>query len=191
MRKLVYYVGVTLDGFIAGPEGQFDFFGMSDEILAWIAERYPDTLPTDLREHFGVAVDAPNVDFDTLVMGRGTYEPGLAIGVDSPYNHLKQYVFSKTLEPVDNPQVDIVSGDPVELVRRLKKEAGKNIWLCGGADLAGQLIDEIDQLVLKSYPVIAGAGIPVFSGKFSPARFTVTERREFASGEQVTWLDRA
>ncbi|MEC3955625.1 dihydrofolate reductase family protein [Nocardia sp. CDC153] len=191
MRKLVYYVGVSLDGVIAGPQGQADFFGMSDEIVAWIAERYPDTLPTHLREHFGLPLDGPNVEFDAVVMGRGTYEPGLAIGVESPYNHLKQYVFSNTLAPVDNPQVDIVSGDPVELVRRLKKEEGKDIWLCGGGSLAGQLVDEIDQLVLKSYPVIAGAGIPLFSGEFSPARFTVTERREFASGERVTWLDRA
>lgn len=191
MRKLVYYVGVSLDGYIAGPQGEFDFYPVCDDMMAWINERYPETVPTPLRESVGLPVDTPNKVFDTLVMGRGTYEPGLAIGCTSPYNHLKQYVFSSTLAPVDNPQVEIVDTDPVELVRRLKKEAGLDIWLCGGGKLAGQLLGEVDGLIIKSYPVIAGDGVRAFTGDFQPTRFEVTQRREFSNGAQVTWFDRA
>ncbi|MEU1206291.1 dihydrofolate reductase family protein [Nocardia sp. NPDC005825] len=190
MRNLVYYVAVTLDGFIAGPENEVDFYPVGDDLSAWFNERVPEAVPTHIRELVGLPADTPNRQWDTVLMGRATYEPALAAGVASPYDHMKQYVFSTTLAPVDNPQVEVVAGDPVELVRRLKKEEGLDIWLCGGANLAGQLIDEVDRLILKSYPVIAGAGIPLFAGGFHPTRFAVTERREFGNGTQVTWLDR-
>lgn len=191
MRKLVYYVAVSLDGYIAGPRGEVDFYPMCEDMMAWINERYPETVPTHVRELVGMPVDTPNKVWDTLVMGRGTYDPALAIGVTSPYNHMKQYVFSRTLAPVDNPQVEIVDTDPVELVRRMKREEGLDIWLCGGGNLAGRLVDEIDQLIIKSYPVIAGDGIRAFAGNFEPTRFKVARREEFSSGAQVTWFDRA
>ncbi|QIS08270.1 dihydrofolate reductase family protein [Nocardia arthritidis] len=191
MRKLVYYVAVSLDGYIAGPNGEFDFYPLSEEMSAWINERYPDTVPAHIRPYFGLAVDAPNKVFDTVIMGRGAYEPGLADGVASPYPHLKQYVVSTTLGKNDYPAVELVDSDPVELVRRLKKEDGKDIWLCGGGNLAGQLIDEIDELIFKSYPVLAGAGIPALTGNFRPNRFRPTQRREFDNGAQVTWFSRS
>ncbi|WP_040840889.1 dihydrofolate reductase family protein [Nocardia brevicatena] len=191
MRRLVYYVAVSLDGYIAGPQGEFDFYPMCEDMMAWINERYPETVPTPTRESIGMPLDTPNKTLDTLVMGRGTYEPGLAAGATSPYNHLKQYVFSSTLAPVDNPQVTVVDTDPVELVRRLKKEEGLDIWLCGGGNLAGQLIDEVDQLIIKSYPVIAGDGVRALAGNFKPTQFTVAQRQEFSNGAQVTWFDRA
>lgn len=191
MRKLVYYVAVSLDGYIAGPQGEFDFYPTCEDMMAWINERYPETVPTPIRESVGMPLDTPNKTLDTLVMGRGTYEPGLALGSTSPYNHLKQYVFSSTLAPVDNPQVEVVDTDSVELVRQLKKEAGLDIWLCGGGNLAGQLLGEVDQLIIKSYPVIAGDGVGVFTGNFEPTQFKVTQREEFSSGAQVTWFDRA
>lgn len=103
---------------------------------------------------------------------------------------MKQYVFSRTLEPVDNPQVEVVDTDPVELVRTLKRQEGLDIWLCGGGNLAGQLVDEIDRLMFKSYPVIAGGGISALAGNFRPTRFRVVRRREFDSGMQLTWFDR-
>lgn len=132
--------------------------------------------------------DTPNQAWDTVLMGRSTYQAG---GMTSPYAHMKQYVFSHTLEPVDNPQVEVVDTDPVDLVRTLKNQDGLDIWLCGGGNLAGQLVDEIDQLMFKSYPVIAGGGISALSGNFRPTQFRVTERREFDSGMQLTWFDRA
>ncbi|MEV6432800.1 dihydrofolate reductase family protein [Nocardia sp. NPDC051463] len=190
MRKLVYYMAASLDGYIAGPQGEYDFYPTSEDMMAWINERYPESVPTHIRGQGGVPLDAANKKWDTLVMGRGTYEPGLAAGIDSPYNHLKQYIISRTLAPVDNPQVEIVDTDPVELVQELKRQEGLDIWLCGGGNLAGQLLGEIDQLIIKSYPVIAGAGVPVFTGNFQPTQFTVTAREAFSNGAQVSWFDR-
>ncbi|MBF6467939.1 dihydrofolate reductase family protein [Nocardia beijingensis] len=191
MRKLVYYVAVSLDGYIAGPQGEYDFYPFDEDMMAWINPRYPETVPTQIRESVGMALDTPNKTLDTVLMGRGAYEPGLAQGATSPYNHLKQYVFSSTLPPVDNPQVEVVDTDPVELVRRLKKEEGLDIWLCGGGNLAGQLLGEVDKLIIKSYPVLAGDGIGVFTGNFQPTQFKVGQRKEFSSGAQMTWFDRA
>ncbi|GAA3038167.1 dihydrofolate reductase family protein [Streptosporangium longisporum] len=189
MRKLVYYIAVSLDGYIAGPGGEFDFYPLSEEMAAWINARYPETLPTHVRRHVGID-DVPNKVFDTLVMGRGTYEPALAVPTTSPYSHLRQYVVSSTLT-IDDPAVEVETGDPVELVRRLKAEdTGMDIYLCGGGRLAGSLLPEIDEIILKSYPVVAGAGIPMFSGGFDPTTFTPTRRESFDNGAQVTWLTR-
>jgi dihydrofolate reductase len=114
-------------------------------------------------------------------MGRGTYEPGLAVGMTSPYPQLRQYVFSRSLTGAD-PDVEIVAGDPVEVVRRLRREDGLGIWLCGGGRLAAQLRDEIDELILKINPVVLGAGIPLFAGEFRPAQLRLAETRTFETG---------
>lgn len=135
-------------------------------------------------------LDTPNGNGTRWSWAAAPANPASRSGSPAPFNHLKQYVFSTTLETVDNPQVEIVDTDPVELVRRLKKEEGLNIWLCGGGNLAGQLIDEIDQLIIKSYPVIASDGVQAFTGNFQPTQFRVTTRQEFSSGAQVTWFDR-
>lgn len=190
MRKLVYYVAVTLDGYIAGPGGEYDFYPICDDMSSTMSPKYPEMIPTAMREHIGMAVDTPNRSVDTVVMGRGAYEPALSQGVRSPYSHLMQYVVSRTLAPVDEPRLRIVDTDPVELVRDLKSQEGLDIWLCGGGNIAGQVLDEIDHLIFKSYPVIAGDGIPVLSGNFAPTRFEVSAREEFSNGTQVTWFDR-
>ncbi|GAA2653352.1 dihydrofolate reductase family protein [Nonomuraea recticatena] len=190
MRKLVYYIAVSLDGYIAGPNAEFDFYPVSDQMAAWINARYPETLPTHVRKLVGLE-GVPNKVFDTLVMGRGTYEPALDVPTTSPYSHLRQYVVSSTLT-IDDPTVQVEAGDPIELVRRLKAEdTGMDIYLCGGGRLAASLLPEIDEIILKSYPVVAGAGIPMFSGQFNPTLFTPTRRESFDNGTQVTWLTRA
>lgn len=190
MRKLVYYVAVSLDGYIAGPGGEVDFYPLGADMAEWINERYPESVPGHIREQAGIAPDVPNRHWDTLIMGRGTYEPALSAGIASPYPHMKQYVVSTTLDSIAEPEIELVRTDPVELVRRLKKEEGKDIWLCGGGTLAGALLEEIDQLVFKSYPVLAGAGVPVLGGVFRPTRFAPVRRQEFGNGAQVTWFDR-
>ncbi|MEV4799642.1 dihydrofolate reductase family protein [Nonomuraea sp. NPDC049421] len=190
MRKLVYYVGASIDGYIAGPEAQFDFYPVPDDMVAWMNERYPETIPTHIRRHFGMD-DVPNKAFDTMVMGRGTYEPALDVPTTSPYAHLRQYVVSRTLT-IDDPTVRVERGDPIELVRRLKAEdTGLDIYLGGGGKMAASLLPEIDELIIKSYPVVAGTGVPMFNGAFSPTLFTPTHRETFSNGAQVTWFTRS
>ncbi|MFG1815513.1 dihydrofolate reductase family protein [Kribbella sp. NPDC049174] len=190
MRQLVYYVGLSVDGYIAGPGGEIDFYPLADDMAAWLEANYPESVPTHIRARLGMP-DVPNRHFDTLLMGRGTYQPALDIGVASPYAHLKQYVVSTTIDRVDDPAVKLYAGDPIELVQRLKKEDGKHIWLCGGGKLAGAVLPEIDELVVKCYPVVAGDGIPAFTGRFNPTLFTPTDSRTFSNGAIVTWYHRA
>jgi dihydrofolate reductase len=180
MRQLTYYIATSLDGFIAGPDGQFDFFAFEGDLAAAIIADFPETLPGPAREPLGIA-DVPNRRFDTVLMGRGTYEPGLAAGMTSPYPQLRQFVFSRSLTGTD-PAVEIVAGDPVEVVRRLKAEDGLGIWLCGGGELAAQLRDEVDELIVKINPVVLGAGIPLFAGGFRPDGLRLTGTRTFGTG---------
>ncbi|MFI6152509.1 dihydrofolate reductase family protein [Kitasatospora sp. NPDC051170] len=193
MRKLTYLIGATIDGFIADPDGGFDFFNpfVTEDYAPTLFGEYPETLPTPARAAVGIA-EAPNKRFDTVLMGRGTYEPGLAVGLTSPYGHLRQIVLSRTLDPALDPEVEITSEDPAALVRRLKREeGGLGIWLCGGADLAGQLLPEIDELIVKQYPVVAGAGVPLFRAGFQPRAFTLTDSRIFERGNVVLTYERA
>lgn len=185
MRKLSYYVALSIDGFIAAPDGSYDFYPLTDEFFAFMASDFPEALPTVARRALGVD-EVPNRRYDTILMGRGAYEPGLRSGMPSPYGHLRQIVFSRSLGESPDPAVEVVSGDPVAYVRELKREEGADIYLCGGADLAGQLVDEIDELVIKSYPVVAGAGIPLFRAEFAPRSFVPTDSRSFENGTVVT-----
>lgn len=180
MRKLVYYIAISIDGYIAGPGGEFDFYPVADDMAAYLNDRHPETIPTHIRAQIGL--DAPNKRFDTVLMGRGAYQPGLDIGVSSPYAHLRQYVISSTLPEITDPAVELVPGDPIGLVQRLKKEDGMDIWLCGGGKLAASLLPEIDELIVKCYPVVAGSGIPAFDGAFRPTPFTMTDTRTFGNG---------
>jgi dihydrofolate reductase len=95
---------------------------------------------------------------------------------------------STTLEKADD--VEVFAGDPLELVRTLKKEDGLDIYLAGGGKLAGTLLPEIDRLIVKSYPVVAGEGIPAFTGRFEPTGFTPTDHKAFSNGATVTWYTR-
>lgn len=173
MRRLVYHVSATQDGFIAGPGGEFDFFVMNDDLAETLNVRFPETIPTDLRGALGITED--NKVFDTVLMGRKTYEVGLPHGIVSPYRQLRQYVFSTTLDGLPAP-TSSWSGDPVEKVRELKAEDGMDIWLCGGGTLAGALYHEIDALILKRHPILIGAGLPLVVGDFSPRVFDLTEQ---------------
>ena len=123
-------------------------------------------------------------------MGRGTYEPALSEGITSPYAHLRQYVFSRTLT-IEDPQVEIISSDPLAFVRELKQQEGLDIWLCGGAKLAGLLLPEIDELMIKRYPVLAGTGIPLFERPFEPLPLTIVDTRTFPTGATVTTYRKA
>jgi dihydrofolate reductase len=183
MRKLTYYVACTVDGFIARENGSFDFFPASGEHLSHIVAEYPETVSTHLRPAMGVT--APNRHFDAVLMGRQTYAVGLAMGITSPYSHLRQYLVSSTLTASPDRAVELISADPVGAVRALKQQGGLGIWLCGGASLAATLFGEIDELILKINPVILGSGIPLFRRQEQPVGLELTEARRFAGGVAI------
>jgi dihydrofolate reductase len=180
MRKLIYYVACTVDGFIARRDGRFDFFLAEGEHFAALVDSFPETVPANMRDALGVS--APNKWFDAVVMGRNTYEVGTKIGITNPYPTLKQYVFSRSMKESPDPNVALVSEDAVGAIRRLKQEAGKDIWLCGGGDLAAALLTEIDELFLKVNPVLLGSGIQLFSGVAKPTGLELIDSRIFGNG---------
>lgn len=185
MRELVYYVAVTLDGFIAGPNGEFDAFLIEGDHMDGINQRFADTLPTVAAEALGIEQNRET--FDTVLMGWNTYAVG---GLASPYAHLRQIVFSRS-QSATGENLEVTADDPVEVVRRLKHEDGAAIWLCGGGALAATLAEEIDRLVLKRQPLLFGSGIPLFGDRpYHPERFDAVETTAYETGVVVTELVR-
>ena len=192
MRKLVYYVATTLDGYIASPEGGdpsgAEFFPLGADLTEFMVGNYPETLPGPARDAMGIS--GPGTVFDTVLEGRSSYEVGLAAGTTDAYPHLRHLVFSTTLASQD-PAVEIVRGDALDRVRQLKAEAGKDLWLVGGGKLAHSLLPEIDRLVLKQNPSIIGSGIPLFDGPFNVQMFRPVDQVMLDSGIRVLTYDRA
>ncbi|MGW0393527.1 dihydrofolate reductase family protein [Streptomyces sp. NPDC003042] len=187
MRKLVYYIASTLDGFIAGPDGSDPtgpdgFWPIPEDYIQHLVSEYPETLPAMARA--ALSVTAEGTHFDTVVEGRRSYEIGLQAGVANAYPHLRHLVFSRTLSESPDPAVELVAGDPVAKVRELKQEDGKDIWLIGGGELAGALYSEIDGLIIKLGPTTIGTGIPLFSHKaaFDPCGWELTDHTVLKSG---------
>ncbi|RKH37126.1 dihydrofolate reductase family protein [Corallococcus sicarius] len=179
MRKLTYYVASSLDGFIASPTGGFDFFSMEPDYLDAIAAEYPETLPGAYRAFRGLT--GPGRHFDTVLMGRRTYQVGLDAGTTNPYPQLASYVFSRSVLDSPDPTVTF-SSTPLATVRELKARDGLGLWLCGGGALAAELLPEIDAFIIKLNPVIAGSGIKLVDLGFQPHRLRLTATRALSSG---------
>jgi len=164
MRKLKYHVATTADGFIARDDGSFDCFPVEGEHVA----DYLESLQS----------------YGAVLMGRRTYEVGLKVGVTNPYPHLKSYVFSRTMKGSPDERVEVVAEDAVAAVRKLKDEAGKDIYLCGGADLATELFKEdlIDEIILKVNPLLLGSGIPLMSDIGRHVDLELFESKVYDSG---------
>lgn len=184
MRRLVYYVATSADGFIAGPAGQFDFFPMQGDHITAQLEELPETMPAHVRAAIGLPSRPQR--FDTVLMGRKTLEPARAAGIVEPYAPLETIVFSRSEPAVQHGSLRVTGEEPLRVVRELKGRRGRDLWLCGGAQLAGALLPEIDELVLKVNPVLAGDGIRLFDSGFAPRQLELQARRSFDSG--VTWL---
>ncbi|XKK63122.1 dihydrofolate reductase family protein [Streptomyces sp. ARC32] len=187
MRKLTYFIACSIDGFIGGPDGDASFMYpfVDEEFLGFLKEEYPETIPTQGRRALGID-DLPNKRFDTVVQGRSSYDLALKEGNSSPYAHLREFVASRTLSESPDPNVEIVSADLVGRVRELKAEdSALDIYLCGGSVVAGELVDEIDELVIKTYPVILGTGMPMFASGFEVSGFVSDSVRSFGNGAVV------
>lgn len=186
MRKLVYYVAVSIDGYIADPRGGFDEFLIHGDHAPVLFDEYADALPE--HAHRALGIEAPRTRFDTVIMGWNTLTPALDAGIVSPYPHLRQFVASRHPREVD-PAVTLTA-DPLVAVQELKASDGLDIWLCGGGALAGSLLPEIDRLVLKRNPLVFGSGIPLFgNASYAPHAFVPTRSRSFDSGVVIEELE--
>ncbi|MEU9051458.1 dihydrofolate reductase family protein [Streptomyces sp. NPDC048384] len=192
MRKLTYFIACSIDGFIGDPSGDATsmYTFVDEEFLEFLKAEHPETVSTPARRALGFD-DLPNRRFDTVIQGRSSYDLALKEGLTSPYAHMREYVASRTLTESPDPQVEIVSDDVVGKVRDLKAEDGEfGIYLCGGAQLAGALLDEIDELVIKTYPIVYGTGMPMFGSDFAVTEFTLGETRTFGNGAVVRTYSR-
>ncbi|MEM9950057.1 MAG: dihydrofolate reductase family protein [Chloroflexota bacterium] len=168
-RKLVYYVAVSIDQFIAHEDETMDGFLTEGQHI-------PDYL-NSLQQ------------YDTVLMGRRTYEWGYQFGVEAgqpvpTYGHMMQYVFSSTMPDSTHEQLHIVRSNPKTLVQELKVQAGGMIYLCGGGQLAGYLLehDLIDEVLLKVNPVMFGRGIPLFSHVERTVRMSLLNTKIYNNG---------
>ncbi|CAL9567927.1 dihydrofolate reductase family protein [Streptomyces sp. NPDC057838] len=192
MRKLTYFIACSIDGFIGDPDGDASsmYPFVDEEFFGFLAEEYPETVATGGRRATGID-DLPNKRFDTIVQGRASYEVALKEGITSPYSHLREYVASRTLGESPDPNVEIIADDLLGKVRALKAEDGDlGIYLCGGSRLAGELLDEIDELVIKTYPLVYGSGMPMFGSGFQLSEFTLESVRTFGNGVLVRTYSR-
>ena len=141
MREIIYSVAMSLDGYIAGPNGEADWLFMDPEI--------------DFASMMG--------RFDTLLMGRGTFETALAMGGDLSMPGMSTYVVSRTLRQEDHPGLTIIKEDLGEAVSRLREGTGKDIWLFGGGSLFRSLLDlgMVDTIEVGVIPILLGGGIPL------------------------------
>ncbi|MFJ9260589.1 dihydrofolate reductase family protein [Streptomyces bacillaris] len=192
MRKLTYFIACSIDGFIGDPKGDATTMMsfVDEEFLAFLKEEYPETISAEGRTALGLG-DLENRRFDTVIQGRGSYQLALDTDVTSPYGHMREFVASRSLTESPDPNVELISENLVGRVRELKAEQGElGIWLCGGSQLAGELIDEIDELVIKTYPLVYGSGMPMFGSGFAADAFTLKGVRTFGNGVLVRTYSR-
>ena len=116
-----------------------------------------------------------------MFRGRASYDVARAAGIDRPYAHLHEYVATRS-EAVA-PEGVTFTADALATVRELKRQPGQGIYLCGGGDLAGALLPEIDRLILKRNPVVLGDGVRLFGNAGAVVQnFELVSCRSFESG---------
>jgi dihydrofolate reductase len=183
MRTLTYYVAASLDGFIAQRDDSFANFAMDEAYIGALAAAFPETFPAHFRGLLGIS-DTANQHFDTVLMGRRTYEIGLNAGVTNPYPHLEQFVFSRSMGVSPHEAVNVVSMDGVDFVQQLKRASGGGIWLCGGGQLATTLLNAglIDRLIVKLNPFLMGDGIAMFAQGAVTQSLQLIESQKYDNG---------
>lgn len=167
MRRIRYQVACSLDGYIADMAGK----------TSWIVD--------EPAIDFGALFD----QFDTLLMGRSTYE-GL-VNDSGDFWGKTVLVFSHTLRQEDHPKVTVVSGGAQALLNQMRSQPGKDIWLFGGGKLFQSLLtlDCVDTVEPAVIPILLGGGRPLLPSPALTHRLALTAQRVYPSG--IVWLDYA
>jgi dihydrofolate reductase len=162
MRKIRYVVAMSLDGYIAGPNGEAD----------WIVND-PDVNFAELW-----------AQFDTLLMGRLTYEAATARLGKASMKGRKILVVSRTLRQEDHPEVTILSELSQDWLKALRAQSGKDIWLFGGGELFRFLLEmhAVDTVEVTVVPVLLGAGVSLLPAPAQQTKLTLSSHRIYRSG---------
>lgn len=167
MRKLVLQLAVSLDGFIEGPNGEFDW--------CFVDQDY------GMTEFFK--------RIDSVFYGRKSYELTLSMADSSNEGaipgmpKMKEYVFSSTLKELKQDAI-LVNGNIEAEVKRIKNEPGRDIWLFGGASLTASLLNlgMVDEISLAVHPIILGGGKPLFSQIDKRILLNLADTKTYSSG---------
>jgi dihydrofolate reductase len=160
-RKVILGLGISLDGYIARPDGSVDFLFMPKDY--------------SMGPFFKT--------IDTAVLGRKTHDDGLKMG-GSFGGGIKYFVFSKTLPPGQRNGITFTNDSPGAVIAAIRKRPGKHIWLMGGGELIRDFLKEdlVDELYLGVVPVLIGEGIPLFPGGFPQREFDLIENKSYSQG---------
>jgi len=161
-RKVILGVGISLDGYIARPNGAVDFLFMPKD---YSMGQFMSTV-------------------DTAVMGRKTMDAALKMGGSFNGSSMATYVFSNSKPAEKHDGLIFTNKSPAALVREIRKRPGKHIWHMGGGELARSFLksDLIDELYLGVVPVVIGEGIPLFPSGFPQRGFTLLENKTYSRG---------
>lgn len=164
MRKIIVYAATSADGYIARPDGD----------VAWLDRPRPKG---------GYGMNAFFKSVDTVLMGRKTYEVGLAFGQGS-HPGKRNYVFSRKRRRTRTSAVEFVRGDVGEFARRLRESEGKDVWLMGGGELVASFLDEgeIDEFITHVVPVLIGEGIPLIHPRRRLVTLKLLSARAYPDG---------
>ena len=164
MRKVKLYTAASLDGLIAGPNGELDWLGAAGGADDYGYQEFYDSI-------------------DTTLMGHATYKVTVGFG-DLPSRDKANYVFTRGPLPAPSEHGEFISGDITGFVRSLRERPGRDIWLVGGGQINTVLLNAglIDEMVLTLFPTTLGGGTPLFAPGANRARFTTVSCRSYPGG---------
>ena len=164
-RKVVLYIAMSLDGYIATKENSIDFLSMVEQ----------------QGEDYGYAEFVKTVD--TVIIGRKTYDKVLAMGFEYPHADKDVYIVTRTERPAIG-NFKFYSGDLAQLVNHLKVQSGKNIYCDGGSEVANELMKNnlIDELIVSIIPILLGDGIKLFNDGRPEKELSLVSSKQFESG---------
>ena len=169
MKRICYVVAMSLDGYIAGPNGEADWIPMDPDM--------------DFAELWS--------RFDILLMGRKTYEMARTGFEQFGTQGSEIVVASRTLRREDAPNVTIISELTLDAVASLRVQAKKDIWLFGGGELFRSLLTmgAVDSVEATVIPVLLGDGLPLLPSYAQRVDLKLVEHKPFRSGRMLLKYD--